>query len=193
MSPLSGERYSEGPGAANSLPLPEEHDLAGAFRERLRLFALRRVRDAAAAEDLAQEALRRVSMALREGRLENPAALAAFVFQTARHLCLQRNRSAARESRALSRWGAEQAQGMEGVGDALLGLVNEERRAAVRRALARLEPPDRHLLEQFYYHDAGTPEVARSLGVSAEALRVRKHRALKRLAVQLGDAENVTP
>jgi len=183
MSPLSGGRYSDG---AEATAPPEDRELAARFWERLRLFASRRLGDASLAEDLAQETLRRVSTALREGRLENPQALPAFVFQTARHLCLQRDRSAARESRALSRWRAEPSDEVEG--DALLGLLSEERRAAVRRALDGLEPKDHQLLKLLYYQDAATLDIARQLGISAEALRVRKHRALRRLAVLLGDA-----
>jgi len=183
MSPLSGGRYKQGAEATDASPAEQALD---PFRERIRLFALYRLRDGAAAEDLAQETLRRVSAALREGRLENPQALPAYVFQTARHLCLQRDRSAARESHALSRWAAEQSG--EAEGDALLGLLSEERRAAVRRALSGLEAGDRRLLELLYYQDAATPDIARELGISAEALRVRKHRALRRLAVRLGEA-----
>ena len=180
MSPLPGGRYSE---AADPVSWSPERDLAARFRERLRLFALRRLGDAAAAEDLAQETLRRVSIALEENRLENPQALPAFVFQTARHLCLQRSRSSARESRALARWRAEQSG--EAEADALRELVGEERRVAVRRALLGLEPGDRRLLELLYYEDAATSNVARDLGITPEALRVRKHRALRRLAVVL--------
>jgi RNA polymerase sigma factor (sigma-70 family) len=144
------------------------------------------------AEDLAQETLRAAGAALREGRLSNPDALPAFIFQTARNLCLQRHRSNARESRALGRLQAEQA-GAAGPPDALLVLVGEERRAAVRRAVARLESSDRRLLELLYFDDLPTADASVRLGVTPEALRVRKHRALRRLAVALGDAPDVTP
>lgn len=183
MSPLAGGRYSEGSEAAAA---PVERDLAIRFRERLLLFAARRVRNAAAAEDLAQETLRRVSAALAEGRVENLQALPAFVFQTARHLCMQQGRSAARESRALSRFQAEQDAVEQG--DALRELVSAERRAQVRQALGGLEPGDRSLLELLYYRDEASADAARRLGITPEALRVRKHRALRRLSVLLSDA-----
>jgi len=106
---------------------------------------------------------------------------------------MQRYRSAARESRALGRWHAEQPVEAEGA-DALLALVGAERAATVRRALALLEPGDRTLLEQLYYEEAASALVAARLGITPEALRVRKHRALRRLAVLLGDrARDVTP
>ncbi len=172
--------------------MAEERDLAGPYWERVRLFALRRVGDATLAEDLAQETLRVAGAALREGRLQNPDALPAFIFQTARHLCLQRHRSDSREARALGRLQVEQAE-QPAPADPLLVLVGEERCATVRRAMTRLDPGDRRLLELLYFDDLPTADVSVRLGVTAEALRVRKHRALRRLAAVLGDAPDVTP
>lgn len=186
MSPLQGDRYTGGPPAA------ADRDLAGPYWDRIRLFALRRVGDAAMAEDLAQETLRVAAAALAEGRLSSPDALPGFIFQTARNLCMQRHRSDARESRALGRLRVEGA-GESGPPDPLLLMVGEERRAAVRRALGRLEPGDRGLLQLLYFDDVSTADASAHLGVTPEALRVRKHRALRRLAVALGDAPDVTP
>ncbi len=169
-----------------------DRDLAGPYWERVRLFALRRVGDAAMAEDLAQETLRAAGAALRDGRLQNPDALPGFIFQTARHLCLQRHRSEARETRAMGRLQAERA-GDPAPPDPLHLMVGEERRAAVRRAIARLDSGDRHLLELLYFDDLSTADASARLGVSPETLRVRKHRALRRLGVVLGDAPDVTP
>ncbi len=185
MSPLSGGRYGEGAEATAS---SEDRELAARFWERVRLFASRRLGDVSLGEDLAQETLHRVSAALREGRVDNLQALPAFVFQTARNLCLQRHRSAARESSALGRWRAEQPAEAEGA-DVLQALVGAERAAAVRRALSLLEPGDRTLIEQLYYEEAASAVVAVRLRITPEALRVRKHRVLRRLAVLLGDRE----
>lgn len=167
--------------------VPDDHALAHQFRERLRLFALRRLGDAAAAEDVAQEVLRRVSLALRESRVENPAALPGFVFQTALHVCLQHHRSAGREARALSRFASDPSLAPVAV-DPLAALIGGERRERVRRALDRLDRPDRLLLRMLYYELVEARDAAQRLGVTVEALRVRKHRALKRLGALLGDA-----
>jgi RNA polymerase sigma-70 factor (ECF subfamily) len=179
MSPADRERYSVTRAA------PEESALAARFRERIRLFAARRVRDAALAEDVAQETLRRVLAALREGRVENLDALPSFVFQTARHICLQHHRSRGREARALA--GLERdAEGAPAAADALAALVGEEQRLAVRRALDALDEPDRTLLGMLYYEQVETAEAAGRLGITPGALRVRKHRALLRLSRELG-------
>lgn len=156
-----------------------ESELASRFWDRIRIFAARRLRDSAAAEDVAQETLRRVVDALRAGRLENIDALPGFVFQTARHICLQRDRSAMRETRALSRWAEP---GAVAEPDALVGLISDERRAAVRQAMEKLEHDDRALLRVLYFESVDTATAAGRMGVSAGALRVRKHRALFRLS-----------
>jgi RNA polymerase sigma-70 factor, ECF subfamily len=190
MSPIEGERYRNGP-AAEATPVPEasadEAGLVSQFHERLRLFALRRLRDSAAAEDVAQETLRRVVEACRAGRLMNPSALPSFVFQTAHHICLQHFRSSSREGRALLRLSGEDAQNREP--HPLTTLIGEERRNAVREALKQLSPEDRDLLRMMYYEEMDTGALAQSLGVTAGALRVRKHRVLARLAALLNSRE----
>jgi RNA polymerase sigma-70 factor (ECF subfamily) len=160
-----------------------EEALARQFWERIRLFATRRLSDATAAEDVAQETLRRVMEALRAGRVRQMETLPAFVFQTALHICQQHHRSAGREERALGKLSAVDAPLPP---DALSQLISRERRGEVHRALMRLRPEDRDLLQQMYYQDLEPDEIAQRLGLSAGALRVRKHRALQRLAELVG-------
>jgi RNA polymerase sigma-70 factor, ECF subfamily len=189
MSPIEGERYQDGlaaeatpvPGAP--LESPAEADLTLRFRERLRLFALRRLGDSAAAEDVAQETLRRVIDASRAGRIENPAALPGFVFQTAHHVCLQHFRSHKREGRALLRLRGEDPPEREA--HPLASLIGDEQRKAVRRALERLDEGDRELLRLVYYEEMESRVLAERLGLTPGAFRVRKHRVLGRLALLL--------
>ncbi len=163
-----------------------ESELAGRYWDRIRLFALRRTRDTAAAEDIAQEAIRLVAEALRAGRVENLEALPGYTFRTAQHLCLQRFRSTSREAKALDRLGAQTVPDQPGQ-DALVALIGEERRVSVRRAVGELAPSDRDLLTLLYFDDIDSTTVADRLGITAEALRVRKHRALRRLGTLLGN------
>lgn len=189
------ERYSSaqpvpGSDSSGSLPAgspppayPPESELNARFRERIRVFAARRLGEAAA-EDVAQETLRRVIEALRAARLRDPAALPAFVFQTARHVCQHRLRGAGREARALERLGHGAAEDTEAATspDALLALVRSEEIGRVRAALDRLAESDRLLLRLLFYDGLDAGEAARRFGLSGSALRVRKHRALRRLA-----------
>ncbi|HWH51226.1 MAG TPA: sigma-70 family RNA polymerase sigma factor [Gemmatimonadaceae bacterium] len=193
MSPSAGDRYSTG--ATPNAPAEQapagidlaESVLVARFWERIRLFATRRLRDVASAEDVAQETIRRVIEALRAGRVQDLDALPGFVFQTARHICLQRMRSSGRENRAMERMAADSSEASEAP-DVLTALVSAERCAAVRAALASLDPPDRELLELLYYEAVDSADVAARLGISAGALRVRKHRAVRRLSELLGES-----
>lgn len=154
------------------------------FLSRLRWFAVRWIGDAQAGEDAAQEALRRVLQALAEGRVKQPQALPAFVYQTARNVCSHQHRTAGRERRALARYGSEPLLG-EPHPDPLSELVSGERQAEVRNALAAMEDADRKLLVALYVHERDPRQLAAELQLTEGALRVRKHRALRRLSERL--------
>jgi RNA polymerase sigma factor (sigma-70 family) len=57
-----------------------------------------------------------------------------------------------------------------------------ERREALRDALARLAPLDRYIVDRVVLEGRRSAEVAAELGLSAEVVRARKCRALKRLS-----------
>ena len=153
------------------------------FHEPLKIFAARRLRDWVAAEDVAQETLTLGLEALRAGRLENPEALAGYLFQTALHLCFRRFRSADRERRALSRFGRGALAEDTGPLDKL---VSAESGALLRKALEDLEPEQRRLLELTYRDDLDSEAIGRELGIRPEAVRSRRYRAIRRLARALG-------
>jgi RNA polymerase sigma-70 factor (ECF subfamily) len=165
---------------------PEElaEELTLRYRDRLRYFAARRVRDRSVAEDVAQEVLRRTLEALRSGRVQNRQALPAFLFQTARHVCMQQGRTEGRKSRALAR--LKDAGEEDPDADPLRDLISEERRRIVRDALERLAPGDREVLVLSYSETLGAEEIGSRLNLTAGAVRVRRHRALQRLAELLG-------
>lgn len=167
-------------------PTDVSEELALRFTERLRLFAARRLNDASAAEDVAQETLRVVVDAIRVNRIENRDALPGFVFQTARNICLHWVRSTAREKSAFARLEREPTN-ESAHPDALVNLVSAERAQTVKAALNRLSAEDKRLLTMVYYGDLGTDDIALTLGVTTAAVRVRKHRALQRLAVELSN------
>ncbi|HEY7635351.1 MAG TPA: sigma-70 family RNA polymerase sigma factor [Gemmatimonadales bacterium] len=185
MSPIPDERYSGAPSnppqpVAGSVAPVDENECVTRFWERVRLFALRRTGDRVAAEDVAQETLRRVVEALRGGRVANLIALPSFVFQTALHVCQHHSRSAGREGRALLRLHRTTGD-PPSAGDPLHGLIGDEQRAEVRRAMGEMDERDQQLLRMLYYEQLDTAEAARRLGITVGALRVRKHRVLERL------------
>ncbi len=160
-------------------------DLWGRFHARLLILGVRRLGNRADAEDMAQDALQRVTKALQENRLREPGALPAFVYQTALHVCQQSLRKRYRERHALEAY-ARSSLEENGVAQPLTDLIDEERRRVVRLALQSLAMDDRELLEQLYTRDADPEQLAGLLGISSGALRVRKHRALQRLSAVLG-------
>ena len=189
-APADAEEPSDSAGARGAAPSGgpgalDEHALVERFWGRIRVFASRRL-PPSESEDVAQETIRRVLEALRRGRLREPEALPAFVFEAARNVCRQRHRSAAREGRAFERlrhWLAYS----EPAPDPLAEGLTERKRGAVRTALARLAADDRELLRMSYYQTLDTAEVARRLGVTTGAVRVRRFRALHRLRAILED------
>jgi RNA polymerase sigma-70 factor (ECF subfamily) len=180
---VSSLRVLTGAGEA-SLTLSEEQRLALQFTDRIRLFAARHLNDPAAGEDVAQETLRRVVDALRAKRINDPNALPGFVFQTARNVCMHWVRSTAREKSAFARLAHESVDPSETT-DALTSLISAERALTVKRAITRLSRDNQQLLVMMYYDGLNADEIARRLGVTAAAVRVRKHRALQRLSAEL--------
>ncbi|HUJ15542.1 MAG TPA: sigma-70 family RNA polymerase sigma factor [Thermoanaerobaculia bacterium] len=176
MTKTTGAATEDSGGGAEAVST----ELHERYWKRLCIFAARRLRDRSAAEDVAQETLRRVIEALRENKIEKLEALPAFVFQTARNICLHHGRSARRQEGALLRFRSGMATASDD--DPLLTLVDEARAEEVRRALEQLDAGDRQLLRLLYVDGLKTSDIARRLGVDAGTLRVRKHRALKRLS-----------
>lgn len=162
--------------------------LEARFLARLRWFATRWLGDAHAAEDAAQEALRRVLQALAEGRVKQPEALPAFVYQTARHVCSHGRRSMGRERRMLAGYGSERSLD-DPAPDPLHALVSEARISKVRQALAAMDQEDRDLLSALFIQERDPEQLAAELNLSSGALRTRKHRALKRLSQRLVPGE----
>ena len=69
----------------------------------------------------------------------------------------------------------------------MIGLIEEGRREEVREALEKLGRDDRELLRLLYVEALPTSVIAERLCIDPGTLRVRKHRALKRLSALLGE------
>jgi RNA polymerase sigma-70 factor, ECF subfamily len=184
--PKAGSAFEQAIGSPDALA----SDLAARFWDRLRLFARRRLCEPGEAEDVAQETLQVVLTALRGGKIENLAALPAFLYQTATHLCLHRQRSLGRHTRAIDRFAETQSRSP--AADSLEALISDERRGQLRKALERLEDADRELLRMIYSEDLDNAVIAMRLGITPGALRVRRHRAVQRLAALVRSGRNDT-
>jgi RNA polymerase sigma-70 factor (ECF subfamily) len=164
-----------------------EDEVAGSYRRRILLMMLSRTRDRAVAEDLTQETLIAVLRALRAGEVREPERLGAFVLGTARNVVNGHFRALGREPAVVPI-----APSMSLV-DPEREFEAAEQRARARRALETLEGDDRRLLQLTLVEGLKPGEIADRLGLSAELVRTRKSRALKRLVEGMRKVSRVTP
>lgn len=131
------------------------------------------------AEDALQECFRIALGHLRAGRIDNPAALAAFLRGIALNVLSEQVREA---NRAISLDATEERAPMVDERQAPLETTHlEQTRALVRRLIGELEVErDRRLLWGHYVLDQGKPRLCRDLGLSAEHFDRVLHRARTR-------------
>jgi RNA polymerase sigma factor (sigma-70 family) len=159
-----------------------EDELVRQFSDRVRMFVSMRTRDRELAHDLGQEIMMNVLTALRRGQLRDSERLAAFVFGTARNVVNNHFRTG-RDERfdplppEIASTAADQADEFEAA----------QRQSLVLRALARVSRDDRVVLLLTLVDGLKPGEIAFQLGLTAEVVRARKSRALKRVVEQITD------
>jgi RNA polymerase sigma factor (sigma-70 family) len=152
-----------------------EEELVLRFATRIRLLAVTRTGDREAARDLVQDVLMNVLSALRGEQLRDAAKLGAFVFGIARNVINSYLRS---RSRQPSEEPITDDVPMAGVEDDF-GL--SDRMGLVRRALRRLDSTDQQILSMTLVDGCKPGEISSALGLSADVVRARKSRALKKV------------
>lgn len=152
----------------------EEAELYRRFAPRVRLYGRRHLRNAAAADDLAQDVLLLTIERLRAGEVRQPAEIGSFILGTSRMMA-HAGRRVERRREALS------ARFMEtplDTGPSSTAALDAPRVAACLRALAER---DRLVVMLTFYADREAPRIATDLGVSPGAVRAIRHRAMARL------------
>jgi RNA polymerase sigma-70 factor (ECF subfamily) len=150
-----------------------ETEMCRRMAPRIRLYGLRHLRSAAAADDLVQQVLMTMLEALRAGRLLDPDKLAQFALGTCRMTVVDLRRRTQRQQRLLAEFGADLVPDpppMPRVDDTQLA-----------RCVQRLKERERSVVVLTFYDDHTAGEAARSLGVSEANVRVIRHRALRNL------------
>jgi RNA polymerase sigma-70 factor (ECF subfamily) len=164
-----------------------EEEFVRIFQRRIRGFALANAGDAALADELAQDVLWAVIRSLREGKVQQPALLPAFVWGTARNLLSDRLRARSREK--LQPLTEDLALAQPALAQELF-----ERQRAAHQAIGTLEPHERGVLLLSLVDGLKADDIALRIGITADAVRQRKSRALKKLAEILGTrSQSVTP
>ncbi|HVV86863.1 MAG TPA: RNA polymerase sigma factor [Kofleriaceae bacterium] len=140
--------------------------------------ALQMTRDAATAEDVAQEALMRIWQGL--GALRDGTSVRAWVMTVVVHAALDELRRRVRRNRLLDDGvaAAEVADARPLAADALAA---EELRRDVRRCVQTLSPRVRASVLLRFDEDLTYAEVGRRLDERGDTVQIRVHRALTRL------------
>jgi RNA polymerase sigma-70 factor (ECF subfamily) len=159
-----------------------EAELCRRLGPRIRLYGLRHLRDAAAADDLAQEVLLLTLERLRSGRVREPERLASFVLGASRLVARNQRRGQGRRRALLDRDPGAFTSSTE-----LDTLRLDEDR--LRGCLERLAERERAVLVLTFYAERPSADIARELSLTPENVRTVRHRAFARLrdCVQGGD------
>jgi len=150
-----------------------EDEVCRRMGPRIRLYGLRHLRSASAADDLVQQVLLTTIVALRAGRLRDTAKLAPFVLGTCRMTVLDLRRSFLRQEQLLDEYGSV----LTPVQRDPVHLDGER----LARCLAALKERERSVVAMTFYDEQSAIEAGRSLGISEANVRVIRHRAIKQL------------
>jgi RNA polymerase sigma-70 factor (ECF subfamily) len=161
--------------------LQAEAELFYRLAPRIRLYALRHLRDAAAAEDLTQEVLITTLEALRAGRLREPEKLTSFVLGTCRMTVLDVRRGSQRKERLLQQFGAD----LQAPVQPSMPVLDYEQ---LTRCVQNLKERERTVVVMTFYDERTGADVASFLGLSEANVRVIRHRAVHQLRECMGAA-----
>ncbi|MCC6731249.1 MAG: sigma-70 family RNA polymerase sigma factor [Chthonomonadales bacterium] len=153
-------------------------ELVARYQARLYRFAMRALQNRGEAEDAVQETFVRAYRGL--GSYRPDGYFASWIYRIALNECRRRLRSR-RPTGALETVSAC-AEGPTPEQAAL----DDERHRRVRGAVDALPEPHRVVVTLFYFDEMSVEQIARTLSISAGAVKVRLHRARERLATRLG-------
>lgn len=165
---LLAERVAQGDRVA-------ENQIVRKYAGRVMAMAVVRTRDREAASELVSDVLMATIDALRRGAIRDTARLGAFIHGTASNLISNFLRTRGRHPRP------DPMPDDLPAPDAAEMLERDCDLALLHRSIARLEAPDREVLTLTLVEGLGPEDIARRTGLSQEAARQRKRRAIKRL------------
>ena len=160
-----------------------EEDLVRRFRGRIRALVLARTRDPEIADELVNDSLMAVLTSLRKGTIRDAQKLPAFVYQTSLNLVNNYLRSRSRRPCEVEL--SAEIRGYDPQED----YEAAERRELVQQAMTQLIERDRQILTLSLAGGLDPIEIAGRLGLTTEAVRQRKSRALKRLRTMLSPGD----
>lgn len=142
------------------------------------------VRDTAEAEDLTQETFLRAYRG--RNSLQDEGAQTAWLYRIATNVCLDRLRQSARRAPMESETDLDQVDVAEPDTPSLQQIIErDEMSACVQRYLNRLSDSYRAVILLHDMHELTSPEIAQLLGESLSAVKIRLHRARRKLGTAL--------
>ena len=159
-----------------------EAELFQRMAPRISLYGLRHLRNAHAAEDLAQQVVLTTLEALRAGRLREPEKLTSFVRGICRMTVLDLRRGARRREQLMERFGADLPMSDLSSPPRL----DHER---LTRCVQGLRERERTIVVMTFYDERTGADVAGFLGISEANVRVVRHRAIHQLRECMGVTE----
>jgi RNA polymerase sigma-70 factor (ECF subfamily) len=158
-----------------------EAELCRRMGPRIRLYGLKHLRDAAAADDLMQNVLITMLETLRAGKLREVEKVASFVLGTCRMTVVGQRRGVQRRDRLMERWGLEALTPATAAGPQLDG-------EALGRCMQQLAERERAVMTMSFYDEQSGAEIAGYMGISEANVRVIRHRAIHALRGCMGVA-----
>lgn len=152
--------------------------------QRIFRYIMSMVRDTAEAEDLTQETFLRAYQ--RRDSLRDEGAQTAWLYRIATHVCLDRLRQYARRSPKESETDLDEIDVAEGDTPSLQQtLERDEMSECVQSYLSRLSDRYRAVILLHDMHELTAPEIAQLLGESLATVKIRLHRARRKLSLAL--------
>ncbi len=152
--------------------------------QRIFRYIMSMVRDTAEAEDLTQETFLRAYR--RRDSLQDEGAQTAWLYRIATNVCLDRLRQYARRAPMESETDLDQVDVAEPDTPSLQQVIErDEMSACVQSYLNRLSDSYRAVILLHDMHELTSPEIAQLLGESLSAVKIRLHRARRKLGTAL--------
>jgi RNA polymerase sigma-70 factor, ECF subfamily len=159
-------------------------DIFSAYHTKIRGYILGMVHDPAEADDLTQDVFIQVHRKL--GSLRDQDALVSWLYRIATHVSYDRFRKNSRQPGIESLDGGAEASIRSDPGDADVVRLDrvierKEMSACVRKYIEELRPEYRQVIVLHDLEELSNPEIAEMLGVSLDTVKIRLHRARRKL------------
>lgn len=144
------------------------------YSARIYFLALSEMHSKEDAEDVRAETFLRVISALRQDKLRSAASLPSFIVGIALNVIREHSRA---------KYKVEQFDGSEqnfpGDKSVETAFLDQESERAIKEVAEKLKPRERDFLRLYYYEELPKEEIAQTLGIKEERLRLIKSRALQ--------------